>query len=208
MSRALTTDTANAFSADQVAPCILVEIDYPGGMVRVHSGIGDQEFNGETFTGVGTLGAVADIEETTDESSNGATFQLSASSAMLAKALIENPRNRSVKMWTGAYDLTSGDLIDSPALDFSGFVSHHSHTDDGINATITLIAVDETGDQERALEQRWTNEEQQRLYPGDIALEYVADMPNKEFTWGNAPVPTAIAPPSNGGGSDDITDTP
>ena len=31
-----------------------------------------------------------------------------------------------------------------------------------------------------------TDQEQQRMHPGDIGLEYVAALPNMKFTWGNA----------------------
>ena len=88
MSRDLTTDVANAFSAAQVKPVILAKLEFASGTVRVHSGIGNLTFASETYTGVGTLGTVSDIEETIDESSNSVTLTLSAASSVLSLMLM------------------------------------------------------------------------------------------------------------------------
>jgi hypothetical protein len=188
MSRTLTTATANAIAATAVRPAILVEIDYASGTTRLHSGIGDLTFDGDTYTGVGTLGAITDLEESIDESANGCTLTLAASSAIIALALTEDARGRPVRIWIGARDLAADTLIADPALFFSGLVESMSHEDNGETGSVSLHCVDETGDQERPLERRLTNEVQQQLHPGDRGLEYVADLPNQQFVWGNATV--------------------
>jgi len=191
MSRTLTTATANAFAASVVAPAILVDIDYASGITRLHSGIGNLTFGGNTYTGTGTLGAITDLEESIDESANGCTLSLSAASAIIALALTEDARGRPVRIYIGALNTSSGLLIADPALFFSGLVESMSHEDNGETGTVSLHCVDETGDQERPLERRLTNEIQQQLHPGDRGLEYVADLPNQQFTWGNATVAAA-----------------
>jgi hypothetical protein len=194
MSRALTTATSNAFAAASVLPVVLVDIDYASGITRLHSGIGNLTFGGNTYTGTGTLGAITDLEESIDESANGCTLSLSAASAIIALALTEDARGRPVRIYIGALDTGSGLLIADPALFFSGLVESMSHEDNGETGTVSLHCVDETGDQERPLERRLTNEIQQQLHPGDRGLEYVADLPNQQFVWGNATV--AVTAPS------------
>jgi hypothetical protein len=188
MSRTLTTATSNAFAAASVLPVVLVDIDYASGITRLHSGIGNLTFGGNTYTGTGTLGAITDLEESIDESANGCTLSLSAASAVIALALTEDARGRPVRVYIGALNTSSGVLIADPALFFSGLVESMSHEDNGETGTVSLHCVDETGDQERPLERRLTNEIQQQLHPGDRGLEYVADLPNQTFTWGNATV--------------------
>jgi hypothetical protein len=194
MSRTLTTATANAFAAASVLPVVLVDIDYASGITRLHSGIGNLTFGGNTYTGTGTLGAITDLEESIDESANGCTLSLSAASAIIALALTEDARGRPVRIYIGALNTSSGLLIADPALFFSGLVESMSHEDNGETGTVSLHCVDETGDQERPLERRLTNEIQQQLHPGDRGLEYVADLPNQQFVWGNATV--AVTAPS------------
>lgn len=191
MSRSLTTATATQFQASAFKPLTLVEIDYASAPVRLHSGIGNITFGGNTYTGTGSLGAVSTLTETLDESANGCTLTLSAASAIISLCLTEDARGRPVKVWIGAQDMTTDALIADPALMFSGLVAAMSHEDDGTSGSISIACVDETGDQERPLERRLTNEDQQRLHPGDVGLEYVTDLPNMTFTWGNAAVKAA-----------------
>ena len=208
MSRDLTTDVANAFSAATVAPVILARFAFASGVVRLHSGIGNLTFDSETYTGVGTLGTVSDIEERIDDSSNSATLTLSAASSIISLMLTEvgSGRNMPAKVWIGAKNLSSGALLADPALRYSGFISHMTHTDDGSTGSVTVHLRDETGDQERPRERRLTVEDQKRIDPTDTGLRYVVDLPNREITWGNARVYTAS--PGGNGDSDTITDQP
>ena len=56
--RALTANFVAELTKGAVAPVIIVELDFPSGMVRVWSGVGDLPFIGQTFKGVGALGSV------------------------------------------------------------------------------------------------------------------------------------------------------
>jgi hypothetical protein len=202
MSRTLTTATANAFAAQLVAPVILLRVEYPSGTVRLHSGIGDLTFAAETYTGVGSLGTISPITETMDGSQNNLTVALTASSAIIALALTEDPRGRSAKLYLGALNTSTGALIADPAQRFSGTVNYLSHQDNGETATVALVIVNERGDQNRPLERRLTSEDQQRLHPGDVGLEYVVELPNQNYLWGNASV-AAVAPRTPGPPTDD-----
>ena len=204
MSREMTSDMAAAVAAATVKPCIFVEVQYPGGTVRLNSGLTTQTLNGNSFSGVGTVGTIADIEESLDDAPGSATIEFPANSAMVAAALGASARGRTVKIWIGAHNLSTGTLIADPVVEFSGTVSHHGGPGDPRAGAITLVCVDESADQERPLEQLYTDEEQQRLHPGDLGCQYVASLPNKEFTWGNAAakIATPVAPPSTDGESE------
>lgn len=205
MSRDLTSSMQSAFAAATVWPVMFAKMEFPGGTVLLCSHIASLTFASETYTGLGTLGVVSDIEETVDESSNNVTLTLSAASSVVALALTEPVRGARVRLWRGLLN-SGGTLIADPALEFSGFASHMSHSDDGTNGSVTLHIVDETGDQERPLDLRYTDAEQQRMYPGDTGLRYVTTLPNQEFTWGNNRVTTALPVGGDTGGRPDDTD--
>ena len=204
MSRDLTASMISAFGAATVWPVMFAKMEFPGGTVRLCSHTASLTYDSETYTGLGTLGVVSDIEETIDESSNNVTLTLSAASSVVALALTEPVRGARVRLWRGLLN-SGGTLIADPALEFSGTASHMSHSDDGTSGSVTLHIVDETGDQERPLDLRYTDAEQQRMYPGDTGLRYVTTLPNQEFTWGNTRVYTAQPGGDDGtdGGSDD-----
>jgi hypothetical protein len=191
MSRNLTTATANAFAAQVVQPVFLLRVEFPSGTVRLHSGIGNLTFNSETYTGTGGLGGISPVTESLDGSANNLVVALTASSAIISLALTEDPRGRQAALYLGAVSLSTGLLIADPQLRYRGRVNYVSHQDNGETAMVALNIVHERGDQERPLERRLTNEIQQQLHPGDLGLEYVADLPNQQFTWGNATVAAA-----------------
>lgn len=47
-----------------------VELDHPDGWVRVHSGLGDRVYNGETYLGIGELGGIGNVSENANSSAN------------------------------------------------------------------------------------------------------------------------------------------
>lgn len=206
MSRDITSDMGDALDERVLKPAIIVRLDFASGAVRVHSGVGNLTFAAETYVGVGLLGAIADIEETTDGSSNTCDLTLQTDSSFLALALTESggARGRAGKVWLGAYDLTTGALIDDPMLRYSGVISHVSHEENGQTGSIRVSLVDETGDQERARVRYYNMADQQRADPTDTSMRYVVDLPNKQINWGNAKVFTA-EPRNPGGDGDDTT---
>ena len=157
---------------------------------------------GNTYTGTGGLSAVSETEETIDDATGDARFTLTGAAAGIALALGDNPRGVRVISMFGFLD-GSGSLIDDPTIDFYGRGSHFLVDPGAEVSSITLVAYDETGTQEKPLEERLTDQEQQRMHPGDIGLEYVAALPNMKFTWGNTSVATAQPMPPETG--DEVT---
>lgn len=203
MSRDITSAMGTALSSQLCKPAIIVKLDFASGAVRVHSGVGNLTFAAETYTGLGLLGAIADIEETTDGSSNTCDLSLQADSSFIALALgeIGGARGRPGKVWFGLYDTTSGLLISDPVLRYSGVIDNVTSEENGQAGKLTVSLVDETGDQERARVRYYNEEDQKRIDPTDTSMRYVADLPNKPINWGNAKVYTAQ--PSTGGDNSD-----
>lgn len=58
LKRGLHADTLAALVAGGFHPALLVYLDWPGGAVRAHTGAGDIDWGGETWTGVMGYGSV------------------------------------------------------------------------------------------------------------------------------------------------------
>jgi hypothetical protein len=198
VSRDITTDVGNAASAAVVRPAFFVHLALDSGDVRVWSGAAEYELDGETYQGVGHLGGISPVEESTRVTARGIELSLSGiDSAMLSITLAERYRGRRVTIWLAFFDADFAPIAD-PVQHFSGFLDTMSLHDDGDTSTITITAESRLIDLERPRESRLTNEEQQRLYPGDIGLEYVAGLADKALPWGvPASSATASAAPSN-----------
>lgn len=186
MARSLTTALKNAITATQVSPVILFYANFPSGAVRAWSGYGNLVFDGNTYTGVGDFGGVSEITEGTDQAARGVQFMLSGiPSSLVSTALSEEYRGRTCSLWLGALN-SSGALIADPYLLFSGRMDTMSIELGGDTASITLTGENRLIDLKRVRARRYTHEDQQIDYPGDLGLEYVAGLQDKKIFWGQS----------------------
>lgn len=184
--RDLTSGVQDAIDADQVSPILLFEAEFVSGYVRVWSGYGDLTWNSQTWNGVGILGGISNIEETSEVKAAGITVSLSGiPSQYISIALQDVRQGKTGKIYLGFMD-NSNEVIVDPYLAFEGRLDIPSIQEDGDNSIITISYESRLIDLERSREVRYTHEEQTRLFPGDLGFEYVASMQEKEVLWGRA----------------------
>lgn len=199
MSRSLTAAVQTAAAAAEVRPAFFVFLNLDSGPIRVWSGCGDYTLGGNVFTGVGNLGEISPVEESTRVSARGIELSLSGiSSSHVTIALSENYRGRSVTVWLAFFD-AAGALIADEVQVFAGIIDTMTLNDNGDSSVLTLTAESRLIDLERPRETRYTDEEQQRLFPGDLGLQYVAGLQKKTLNWGGVVVPPPSGPGDAGG---------
>lgn len=183
--RSLSANMVTEVSASQLSPIILASLSFTQ-PVNLWSGYGTITYAGTGYLGIGTLGTISPVEETTDLAARGITMQLSGvPTTMIAVALSENYQGKACSVMFGALD-SSGALVSTPITIFSGRMDVMSINDDGQNATIGMTAENKLVDFRRPREVRYTDEEQKNLYSGDKGLEFVNSIQEKEIYWGNA----------------------
>lgn len=187
MSRELTAAIQTACAAQQVAPAYLVELVFDSAPLRLWSGVGDFTWAGKTFLGAGTFGGISEIEETAKVAANGIELTLSGiPSSMISLAMAEHYRGRRAYVWL-AFFSTAGvtaTLIADPVPVFAGRMDTMRISDSGQTSAIALSCESRLIDLQRPRERRYTDEDQQELYPGDRGLEYVAGLQDKSVFWG------------------------
>ena len=77
MGREISINVEPELTADNYRMIAMAELDYPSAPVYVHSGVGEIFFGGHTFLGVGQLGKMSSLEETSELQTFG--FQLTLS---------------------------------------------------------------------------------------------------------------------------------
>lgn len=201
--RTISAGMTTEVTASQLSPIILASLSFAT-PVHLWSGYGTITYNGTGYLGIGTLGTISPVEETTDLAARGITMQLSGvPTAMIAVALSENYQGRECSVMFGALDSSAG-LVSSPITIFSGRMDVMSINDDGQNATIGMTAENKLVDFRRPREVRYTDEEQKTLYPADKGLEFVNAIQEKEIYWGNAKFAAPVD--DSGGGNYGETD--
>ncbi len=92
MSRDITTAFATALADQQLRPVIFFEGQFATGWVRIWSGIGDVAWNGETWTGAGSLLGLGSIDETGEVVAGGTAISLSGVPLDLVQMAIDEAR--------------------------------------------------------------------------------------------------------------------
>lgn len=172
-----------ALIATNVPMLVLVEMDFASGFLRANNSGMDIIWDSKTWLGVGAVGGIDPVQEMTDMSAMGLSFTLSGvPTAYISLAIGQNYQGRACKIWFAI--LNAGHQVIADPI---GPFSYRMDTMDielGQTATIKVAAESRLVDWEKVDVSRYTNEEQQHLYPGDIGLEFVPQMVEKELRWG------------------------
>jgi hypothetical protein len=174
---------AAAAQAPVVRPVLLVALDYASGMQRLCTAPFAITAMGQEWAGVGHLGGV---EPVTDQPGTGARpLVLSLSGidpADIATALTETYRGRLGEVYLALLD-EDHQPIDTPMLIYRGRMDTQQ-IKLGAEAVISLTLNNRAADWDRPKAWRYTDAAQQARYPGDLGLAFVAQMVDKEITWG------------------------
>lgn len=148
------------------------------------SGFSDADFEGETFLGNGWFHGISEIEESLSVDVNEASVYLDGlKDTLVSKFTAGQYKNRRAIVWFGFLN-DEGQLASPPARIFVGRMDHFELPDDPTSSVLELILTGHLVDPQRPKTLRYTNKEQQRLYPGDRGLEYVPYVQDKEDFWG------------------------
>jgi len=184
MSRTLPEALATQFAATELKPFYAVELLFDSGDLRFWTGYDDIEANGETWTGSGLVMSISGTSEPSDLSANGINITFSAlDSSIIAIMLGENYRGRSAKVYIGALDSTNQPVSDMYQI-FAGRMDIMTLHEDGSVATIQINVENVLIDLDRPRPIRLTNEDQLDRYSGDQSLSGVAQLQDRQISWG------------------------
>src|SRR6266853_1586816 len=182
--------TAACLAAIQSAalrPALFVEAHFTSGPIYVWSGIGSIIWGGHPWTGVGSLGSVSTIEESSTVEAKGITLSLSGIDAtLLEDILLEFQVGLPAIVTVGFFD-ASGVLIADPVCCFAGRMDQPTLDVTGTSATISINCENRLLEMNVAVDRRYTNEDQQRDHPGDRGFEFVNSIQEAQIYWGRTP---------------------
>ena len=183
MTRTLTPAAESTFESGNVPMLCFVLMDFPSGFLRVNNSAVIINWGGEDWYGVGRLGSIDQIEEGATLESRGLKFRISGvPQANISTALGQQYQGRDCKVWLAPLTSDYAGIAD-PVLTFSGRMDVMD-IELGNTATITVSAESRLADWDRPRTRRYTHEDQQLDYPGDLGFEFVPQMVEKELRWG------------------------
>ena len=188
MSRSITTAFNNAITTQVVRPLLAVELEFSTGTLRFWNGYGDLTMtaggSSNTFTGLGDLMGVSAVSESDQVEAIGATLSLTGiKSSLISAALSANYTNRNASIFLGLFDTNKSVIADVYTL-FKGKMDIMKIDEGAESATIVLNLENRLIALDRPRERRYTHEDQQLSFSGDLGFEFVPDLQDKEIIWG------------------------
>jgi len=189
LTRAIAAATDVALNRAEVRAALLIALDFASGPMRLFTGLGTISWAGTTYTGAGTLLGVSSIEETGEVRSTVTTLTLSGVPTTLidlAQTEGEGWQGRRATIHLATFDETGRALEGEPVQLLAGRMDQLSYSE-GETASFALTIESRLVDLERPRVRRYTDEDQQAEYPGDLAFAYVEDIAaGLEINWGRA----------------------
>ena len=188
MSRSITTAFNNAITSQVVRPLLAVELEFSTGTLRFWNGYGDLTMtaggSSNTFTGLGDLMGVSAVSESDQVESIGSSLSLTGiKSSLISSALSANYTNRNASIFLGLFDTNKSVISDVYTL-FKGKMDIMKIDEGAESATIVLNLENRLIALDRPKERRYTHEDQQLSFTGDLGFEFVPDLQDKEIIWG------------------------
>lgn len=137
--RDLSLAMINALQREVLYPGIFVDAAFADNTIHVWNGLGTITWNGNTYTGVGALGGIEGMTETTALEAKGATLTLSGvPSDLLAESMGEIEAFHDCNIYLCLFDGPCGNVIDTPFLSWAGYMDEPEISDDGKTSTILI----------------------------------------------------------------------
>jgi hypothetical protein len=194
MPRVLSSALQALIADSVIRPAILVELLFDSGPVRANSTPIDITIGGYKYLGVGTLGKIGAVEESTETQAHQLMIELSGiPRELVALALSEKYQGRRCNLFVAYLD-QDWRVPDGAWVQLFGGRINTMRIEMGDMARIHLTAESRFVEWEKPRGGRYTDEEQQARWPGDLGLQFVARTVEQELVWGAAPPAPAAGP--------------
>jgi hypothetical protein len=184
MTRALTTPVADALAAESVVLLGFIELDFASGFLRLTSAPFPVTWNSQTWVGAGALLTISTPKEIAGTQAEGFSVTISGiPTAYVTTALTEVYQGRAARFWFAPLDVDSHAILADPVLLINGRMDNML-LELGEEASIAVNVETRMLDLDRVKIRRYTDADQQARYSGDLGLEFVNELQNKQLVWG------------------------
>ena len=196
----------NRLGADHQELFFALKAEFDTSDILVWTGKDDLVISSETYTGAGSLLSIGGVEDGRDLKSSGLNIALSGMDAtVLDYALTENYQNRFLTLFMG-YLMGGSNEVAGTIVLFKGRMTTLTISDDPNGATISIDAENRLIDLDRPSNLRYTKESQEFLFTGDIGLDRVNQIQDKEIVWGRSSTSGGTGGGGSGSGQHEFQD--
>lgn len=193
--RSLTPDTIAQLTSSVIRPIFLVSLAFANETVYVWSGVGTLSWNGQSWLGIGDLGKISAISETTAVEAQGITLVLSGfDSNLLSESMTQITTGGAATVYFGFLSAT-GTVIDNPIIAYSGMMDQSQIKMGTTTSTITIDVENKLTQLNRSRGGRYTDADnrarcarfataaQIAAMPSDGCCKWVPYLQDKSLVW-------------------------
>jgi hypothetical protein len=181
MTRWVSSTNETEAAKQSVSLRTLVDLDFPSGTVRGHDGVGDIVHSSNTYTGLSGYGGMQSIREDVQGGINAVKLILAGPTPIMTTALTEAYQGRDAIIYVGLVN-EAGAWVATAEEIWRGKMDVMEVEIGKEVSVITLTC--ETRLRKEPRVARYTDTDQQLLYPGDKFFEFVSRIPGFKVTWG------------------------
>ncbi len=179
MSRTIPSALVTALSQEVKQPYFAFEALLDAGALRLWTGRGDRQIDGQTYTGAGRLIGMGDVDETIELTAEVVTVTLSGvPSSVLSVALSEPYQGRRATIYLGERSVAE------VMIAFAGVLDTMTPVDNGDLCTLQVTLESKLVDLQRPRLRRYTKESQRALWAGDSFFDWTASLADAERAFG------------------------
>lgn len=181
----VTTNQQAALEKPSVPLAFFVEFNFRDATSRVCNFTQNFDWGGFTWAGLGALGGISEVVESSASGAKALTFTLNvAEPSILALAIgeAEQYRGRRARMWMCPLN-ENYQLIDTPVICWRGRMEDMTIGIDGSKGSIQLKCETMPGGIRRPVALRLNHEQQKKRYPNDTGFKGLNAITSGTFVW-------------------------
>jgi len=180
--RDLSAATDAALASGSAVLVILLLIEFDAGNFSINTSRTDIVHDGVTYYGSGLVGQISEVVDKAREMSGIQVSVNGIDPSIIAIALGQQVRGKQMWMHLAVLDAVTHAVLDVDQI-WAGQVSTMPISFQGNAAAITVVAEHRGVLFSRPRALRYTDADQQRLYPGDRCLEFLVSQSQTQDVW-------------------------
>jgi len=187
MSRSIGSAFGTQLTSGSLRPFYAIKMNFTSGTLLLATTYANLVIGGNTYLGSGNILSVAPITETSDTRATGLEIVLNGlDTSILSAGLTEDTQGMIVEVYFGVLTTTDNAdvIVDTPYQIFSGFIDSMVLQENGETSNLKFMIENKLITLEIPTDRRYTDQDQQNLFPGDKGCNFVTSLQDKSVAWG------------------------
>ena len=187
MSRSIGSAFGTQLTSGSLRPFYAIKMNFTSGTLLLATTYANLVIGGNTYLGSGNILSVAPITETSDTRASGLEIVLNGlDTSILSAGLTEDTQGMVVEVYFGVLTTTDNAdvIVDTPYQIFSGFIDSMVLQENGETSNLKFMIENKLITLEIPTDRRYTDQDQQNLFPGDKGCNFVTSLQDKSVAWG------------------------